>query len=171
MYTPTGPLFPGDFFSRGCCHRDRRNCGGHLATSPSSCRRAMQCPVRPATADVAESGSATDAACGSAKSSGCPVTAAAGSSGINPANQMPAPNQQPATGQRLPLSTERIRSTIPGPKARNCRSCVVGGMREAGLDMFCCDLPQRACAAVLADGRWGGHMGLPFSAGRQFLLC
>lgn len=42
-------------------------------------------------------------------SSGCPVLHDA----IDPSNMMPAPNQQPRSGQQLSLSQERVKSTIP----------------------------------------------------------
>jgi len=38
------------------------------------------------------------------------------SEAVSPLNAMPPPNQQPAAGQRLPLSTDRVESTIPGPQ-------------------------------------------------------
>ena len=43
------------------------------------------------------------------KRSSCPLAAAA----LDPNNQMPAPNQRPAEDQKLPLSTQRVSSTIP----------------------------------------------------------
>ncbi|CAN0395034.1 unnamed protein product, partial [Laminaria digitata] len=37
-----------------------------------------------------------------------------GMAGVDPSNNMPVnPNQLPAAGQQVPLSTERVRSTIP----------------------------------------------------------
>jgi len=79
------------------------------------------CPVAPPT--PADGSSAAASGCGSGEAaagatSRCPVQRrgeAAGSADVlNPANAMPAtPNQQPAPGQRAPLSTHRITSTIP----------------------------------------------------------
>uniref|UniRef100_A0A7S0L4G6 Holocytochrome c-type synthase n=1 Tax=Coccolithus braarudii TaxID=221442 RepID=A0A7S0L4G6_9EUKA len=71
------------------------------------------CPLRGSEASPkAEDGKSTGR-------SGCPVSPVAGVGSlmeeINPANAMPTPNQQPADDQRLPLSTERIPSTIPAP--------------------------------------------------------
>ena len=56
------------------------------------------CPVRASAASPAADGS-----------SGCPVLHDA----IDPSNMMPAPNQQPRSGQQLSLSQERVKSTIP----------------------------------------------------------
>ena len=48
---------------------------------------------------------------------GCPVdhsgTSASPWSAINERNMMPAPNQKPAPGQRVPLDKSRVRSSIP----------------------------------------------------------
>ena len=67
------------------------------------------CPVGARTAKGDGDGSVG----GSALPSGCPLHAAA----VSPLNNMPAPNQQQAAGQRLPLSTERVASTIPSKSA------------------------------------------------------
>ena len=58
------------------------------------------CPVRASAASPAAD-----------SSSGCPVLHSADA--IDPSNMMPAPNQQPRSGQQLSLSQERVKSTIP----------------------------------------------------------
>ncbi|KAJ3417205.1 hypothetical protein HDV05_006411 [Chytridiales sp. JEL 0842] len=45
--------------------------------------------------------------------SSCPYSADADPAIVNPLNNMPPPNQQPAPGQKAPLSVEREVSTIP----------------------------------------------------------
>lgn len=59
-------------------------------------------------------GSSTDSGCpmhGATSDSGCPIKK--DNSDINPTNMMPPPNQMPSPGQPFPLSTHRVRSTIP----------------------------------------------------------
>mmetsp|Transcript_22558 Transcript_22558/g.68776 ORF Transcript_22558/g.68776 Transcript_22558/m.68776 type:complete len:235 (+) Transcript_22558:70-774(+) len=73
------------------------------------------CPVIHSSDDD-KGGTSTSKSSGQAVSSGCPVAGEPGvaqAESINPSNYMPPPNQQPAPGQRLPLSTERVESTIP----------------------------------------------------------
>jgi len=81
------------------------------------------CPVK--RSNPPEASATTSDGCGSgggggggapAEGSRCPVVRKGDASAdvLNPANAMPAtPNQQPAPGQRVPLSTHRVTSTIP----------------------------------------------------------
>jgi len=80
----------------------------------------MPCPV---SREEKKSGGSDGAA-------GCPVSnkssaaallgaGASADEAVSPANAMPPPNQQPAPGQRLPLSTSRVASTIPGPQQQD----------------------------------------------------
>ena len=57
--------------------------------------------------------SASDDHMGSKRSSACPVLHSPEPEEINADNMMPAPNQQPAKGQKSLLSTTRVDSTIP----------------------------------------------------------
>mmetsp|Transcript_18092 Transcript_18092/g.30205 ORF Transcript_18092/g.30205 Transcript_18092/m.30205 type:complete len:258 (-) Transcript_18092:342-1115(-) len=76
--------------------------------------------------------------------SGCPMngkslstaTANAFGASINPANAMPPPNQQPGAAQRLPLSTERIASTIPSPQGEDNTSNSTGTWIYPSPQMF-----------------------------------
>ena len=54
-----------------------------------------------------------------AGSGGCPVHRGGDAGALNPANAMPImPAQEPAPGQRAPLSTQRVTSTIPSGEAK-----------------------------------------------------
>ena len=86
---------------------------------PNQCESRSTCPVQ----DGVKSGQCPAS---SDKSSGCPVDEKVRANyrhphvynvygeRIDPANHMAAnPNQNPAPGQREPLSTDRVQSTIP----------------------------------------------------------
>ena len=122
---------------------------------------ASGCPVAPATAanGTASLTSATASGCGAGGGGGsssntagapvasrCPVQrrgvdAGAGADVLNPANAMPVtPNQQPAPGQRAPLSTHRVTSTIPSAERTEPRwvypseQMFFNAMRRKGYD-------------------------------------
>lgn len=78
------------------------------------------CPVVRSSDGKGTSGASSQHATAEA-SSGCPVALQTGGpfgETISQANAMPPPNQQPAPGQRLPLSKERVESTIPQATAQ-----------------------------------------------------
>mmetsp|Transcript_14743 Transcript_14743/g.48201 ORF Transcript_14743/g.48201 Transcript_14743/m.48201 type:complete len:235 (+) Transcript_14743:228-932(+) len=78
------------------------------------------CPVVHTSDGNGATSAATQPATAEARS-GCPLAGKRGGPStetVNPANAMPAPNQQPAPGQRLPLSKERVESTIPQATAQ-----------------------------------------------------